>query len=39
MFGAGVPVFAVEYSTISELVANHHTGRLFKNEKELSEIF
>eukprot|EP00340_Litonotus_pictus_P007740 CAMPEP_0170520672 /NCGR_PEP_ID=MMETSP0209-20121228/6006_1 /TAXON_ID=665100 ORGANISM="Litonotus pictus, Strain P1" /NCGR_SAMPLE_ID=MMETSP0209 /ASSEMBLY_ACC=CAM_ASM_000301 /LENGTH=269 /DNA_ID=CAMNT_0010807139 /DNA_START=530 /DNA_END=1336 /DNA_ORIENTATION=- len=35
MFSAGLPVLAVEYPTIKELVSNNKNGLLFKSEEEL----
>lgn len=38
MFSAGLPVAAVYYNTILELVQDGRNGFLFKNEQELSDI-
>lgn len=37
MFGAGLPVCAVEYDCITELVQPHGTGLLFKTPQQLAE--
>lgn len=38
MFAAGLPVLAIEYPTIHELVKNNKNGLLFKDKKDLTEI-
>lgn len=38
MFSAGLPVLAVEYPTIKELVCERKNGYLFSNKKDLSSI-
>lgn len=37
MFGSGLPVCALSYSCISELVTDAETGLLFSSPKQLSE--
>lgn len=38
MFGVGLPVCAIYYQTLPELVENDKNGILFKNSQELSDI-
>lgn len=38
MFGGGVPVLAVDFKCLSELVKDGKNGRVFKGEKELEDI-
>jgi beta-1,4-mannosyltransferase len=37
MFGSGLPVCALSYSCINELVKDGHTGLLFSNAEQLSQ--
>ena len=37
MFGAGLPVCAVDYDCITELIKPGTTGLLFKNHRQLAE--
>ncbi|KAL0213175.1 hypothetical protein RCL1_006801 [Eukaryota sp. TZLM3-RCL] len=38
MFGCGVPVFAVDYNCINELVNENINGKIFKNEEDLGKL-
>ncbi len=37
MFGAGIPVLAIHYKTIHELVKNGENGYVFKTTEELAQ--
>lgn len=37
MFGAGIPVLAVDYRTLGELVKNDENGLIFKDQVQLAD--
>lgn len=37
MFGAGIPVLAVDYKTLGELVKNDENGLIFKDQVQLAD--
>ena len=38
MFGAGLPCFAINYTSISELVQDNINGRIFDSSKDLTKL-
>ena len=36
MFGAGIPVLAINYETLNELLKNNQNGMIFNNADELA---